>query len=315
MNTTLALVLLAVAPGADAVGPLTAAAPTADLGEVKSGPVREHTFELKHAGGGGAVGIVGVTAGCGCVKTELSAKTLRPGGSAKLTVWVNTLTQKAGANVWPVTVRYAIDGQEAALDLKVTATVVREVTVTPPLLAVSTAGAVTQTLKIEDRRPKPLTVSKVTTTNPAVTAAVNGFDITVKVADDLPAGSHDDTVTIHTTDPECPQLVVPVKVHKRGADDPAATPAAPTVRFAKGQVEASTLVQIRHGGKAVGVAKVECKTPGVTAKHSEGSGPVATVRVFVDAKAAGGSGQAEVTVTLAEPAGKTLVLPVSWFEP
>jgi hypothetical protein len=194
------------------------------------------------------------------------------------------------------------------------------VSVTPPLLAVSTSGAVTQTLKVEDRRAKPFAVSKVVTTNPALIATVGPAksgtqDVTVTVRAELAVGSHDETVTLHTDDPAYPQLVVPVKVHKRGADDPIATPGTAAVRFAKGQAEASALVQIRHGGKPVGIAKAECPTAGVTVKHSEGSGAVATVRVVVSAAKAGATGQAEVTVTLDQPAGGKLVIPVSWYEP
>jgi hypothetical protein len=322
MNTTLALVLLAAAPGADPSGPLQAAAPVIDLGEVKSGPLVTHTFELKHTGAAGDLSVVGVEAGCGCVKSEISAKTLKPGETVKLTAVVNTLTQREGANGWPVTVRYATTGdrRESALELKLTAKLVREISVTPPLLAVSTTGAVTQTLKVEDRRAKPLTVTKVSTTHPAITASVakagsGSQEVSVSVTDELPAGSHDDTVTLHTDDPACPVMQVPVKVYKRGANEVSATPDAATIRFAKGQAEASALVQLRYGGKPVSIAKAECNTPGVTVKHSDGVDTVATVRVVVTAAKAGASGQAEVTVTLAQPAGGRVVLPVSWYEP
>lgn len=332
MNTTLALALIALsAPtvaGAEPTGPLQSANPVADLGTLMSGPLVNHEFELKHTGASATLVISEVVGGCGCVKSEAKPKVLKPGETAKLSVAVNTLTQREGANAWPVSVRYSsdADGQPAefTLDLKLTAKLVREVSVAPPLLAVSTTGAVTQTLRVDDRRAKPLTVTKVSSTNPAVTATVNtvkrsdgttGQEVTVSVSDTLAVGSHDDTITLVTDDPACAAMVVPVKVQKRGADDPTATPSTATVRFAKGQTEASTLVQIRHGGKPVGVAKAECGTAGVTVKHSEGSGRVATVRVIVNAAKAGTSGQAEVTVTLAEPAGKTVLIPVSWIEP
>ena len=328
MNTTLALALIALATGAEPAGPLQSANPVADLGTLTSGPLVTHEFELKHTGSSGTLVIGEVVGGCGCVKTEAKPKALKPGESAKLSVAVNTLTQREGANTWPVGVRYSsdADGQRAehTLDLKLTAKLVREISVTPPLLAVSTTGAVTQTLRVDDRRAKPLTVSKATSTNPAITAVVNtvkrsdgttGQEVTVSVSETLPVGSHEDTITLVTDDPACSAMLVPVKVHKRGADDPTATPGTAAVRFAKGQAEASTLVQIRHGGKPVSVAKAECGTAGVTVKHSEGTDRVATVRVIVNAAKAGASGQAEVTVTLAEPAGKTILIPVSWYEP
>jgi len=286
-----------------------------------------HEFELKHTGAAGTLVIADVQGGCGCVKAEAKPKVLKPGESAKLSVAVNTLTQREGGNTWPVSVRYSsdADGQRAefTLDLKLTAKLIREISVTPPLLAVSTTGAVTQTLRVDDRRAKPLSVTKAVSTNPAITASVNtvkrsdgtsGQEVTVSVSETLAVGSHEDTITLVTDDPACEAMLVPVKVQKRGADDPTASPSAATVRFAKGQGDASALVQIRHGGKPVSVAKAECGTAGVTVRHSEGAGSVATVRVVVNAAKAGASGQGEVTVTLAEPPGKTVLIPVSWYE-
>jgi hypothetical protein len=319
MNTTLALVLLAAVPGGDPVGPLRTVAEV-DLGELKAGPVVAHTFDLTHAGDAGTITLSDIESGCGCAKPELTAKELKPGEAAKLTVRVNTLTQREGPNGWPVRIHYRHGTTEHALDLKLTAKLVREVSVTPPLLAVSTAGSITQTLKVEDRRAKPFAVSKVVSSNPAITATIGSAtsgtqEVTVAVKEELTVGTHDATVTLHTDDPAYPLLVVPVKVHKRGPDDPVATPAAATVRFAKGQAEASALVQIRHGGKKVGIAKAECSTAGVTVKHSEGHGPVATLRVVVAAATAGATGQTEVTVTLSLPAGGKLVIPVDWHAP
>jgi hypothetical protein len=328
MKATLIFTLLAISPSAEPAGTLRATAPVVDLGEVKSGPLITHTFELKHTGSVGTITLTSVESGCGCAKPELSAKTLAPGESATLTIRVNTLTQREGPNTWPVRVCYAIEvgGQKtnSELDLKLIAKVVREISVTPPLLAITTTGAITQTLKVEDRREKPLTVTKISSTNTHIlataTAATSSSGVSVQevrvvVNDTLPAGSHDDTLTLHTDDPSCPILLVSLKVHRRHANEVTATPGTATVRFTRGQAEASTLVQLRHNGKPVNIAKVECSTPGLTFKHSEGADRVATVRVIVSAAKAGASGQAEVVVTLAEPSGGKVVIPVSWYEP
>ena len=79
---------------------------------------------------------------------------------------MNTLTQPPGPNVWKAVVRYRVadpsDGPappavrpDAALELKVSARLVQEVSVTPPMLAVSTAAATTQTVTVTDRRASP----------------------------------------------------------------------------------------------------------------------------------------------------------------
>ena len=50
------------------------------------------------------------------------------------------------------------------------------------------------------------------------------------------------------------------------------------MRFAAGQTEVSTLVQLRAAdGKSVGIAGAESDLPGVTVKWSPGSGATAVV--------------------------------------
>jgi hypothetical protein len=99
-------------------------------------------------------------------------------------------------------------------------------------------------------------------------------------------------------------------VLKRAAGAVTAAPADVAVRFAAGQAEVSTLVQLRAAdGKPVAVAAAESDHPAATVKWSPGSGPVATLRVTV---AAGDPGRCRVRVRLAEPAGQEVVIPVSW---
>lgn len=326
MNLTLALALAAFGPAADPAL-LQAAAPTVDLGEVKSGPSCSHTFELKNMGST-AIAITNVVSGCGCAKAELSAKQLRAGETVKLTLVARTLTQPEGVVNWPVTVAYSTeaDGKplDSKLELKLTAKLIREVSVTPPLVAVSTAGAVSHTLKVEDRRSKPLSVTKAESSSPHITADVKAAttsdgktiqEVVVSVKEELAAGSHTEMVTLRTDDPACPLLEIPVRVHKRAADGVTLTPTTASVRFATAQSDASALVQLRGGGKTVAIKGVECTTPGVTVKFSEDAGPVATVRVLVNAAKAGASGTAEVTVTLSEPTATKLVIPVVWYAP
>ena len=312
------LFALALTPAADP-GPLRTT-PTADLGEVRSGPPCVHTFELTNRGAG-PITLRDVAAGCGCTKVELSAKELKAGDTAKLTVTTNTLTQPEGAVRWPLTVRFRDGGTDGTLELAVTAKLVKEISVTPPLLAISTSAAVTQTLTLTDRRAKPLSVVKAATTDANITATVKAAktadgkttqEIVVSVADALPAGDHSDTVTLTTDDGHCPTLEVPVRVLKRSADGVTVTPDAAAVRFADGQRTASAVVQVRAGGKQVAVKSAECAAAGVSVRHAGEPGPVVALRVVVDAAKAGASGAADVTVTLSEPAGTKLVVPVTW---
>jgi len=328
MNALLLPLLFVALPGA----PLVATAPSADRGEVKSGPALKHEFDVTHSGGRGIVTITGIGSTCGCSKWEAAAKVLKPGESAKVVAIVSTLTQPEGIATWKATVKYSLASDSAApstgeLELALSAKIVREIGVEPPLLAISTGGdaARTQTLLITDRRASgSLTVTKASCTNAKVTLAIRPAkpwavgtvqEVIATIPGDLPPGQHDDTITLTTTDPECPDLKIPLKVAKRAAGDVSVAPDAATVRFTKGQADASTLVQLRAGGKPVSIMKVTCAQEGLTVKFSEGSGPVATARVTVNLAKAGATGQADVTIHLAEPAGGVVVLPVSWYGP
>ncbi len=335
MYAILAALLFGATPG-DA-GPLTAPAPSADRDEVRTGPPLTQTFELTNTDPVAAVTITGVETTCGCLKPKVSREVLRPGEKTELTLTVNTLTQPAGHNVWRMTVRYRVAQPTAdptppsvapdrALELKLSATLVREVSVTPPMLAISTSGEVTQTVTVSDLRSAPLTVQSAATTNPHLKATVRpataeggvrtqAVDLTVTAA--FPPGQSDETLVLLTSDPACRELRVPVRVTKRTPGAVVATPEGLDVRFARGQAEASALVQLRRpGGGAVRVERVECDHPGVRARWAAATGPVATVRVVVDLEKAGGrAGRADVRVILAEPAGETVVVPAAWSAP
>ncbi|HET6575903.1 MAG TPA: DUF1573 domain-containing protein [Fimbriiglobus sp.] len=327
MLPILAAFLLGTTPPA---GPLTVAAPTADRGEVRTGPPLVQEFELTHRGPG-TLTVSGVETGCGCLKPTLTREVLRPGETARLTLTVNTLTQPPGPNVWKTVVRYRVADPappsvrpDFELELRVSARLVQAVSVTPPMLAVSTSTTTTQTVIVTDRRPTPLTVRAATTTSPHLTATVRPAtdatprtqSVDVTVTDGYPPGQADETLVLLTTDPTCPELRVPIRVTKRKPGSVSMTPAVAAVRFARGREEASTLVQLRRpGGGELRVEQVESDHPAVRAKWPTAAGPVATVRVVVDREKAGRGGRAEVRVLLADPAGESVVLPVTWAVP
>lgn len=325
MNTL--LTLLAVGAADPPPPPLRTPTPVAAKGEVKAGPALAHTFELTHRGPPGAITITGVTAGCGCLRRSLSAGVLQPGETARLTVEVNTLTQPDGPNRWQAVVTYThtppggAAGPPAELPLALTAALSREVSVSPPQVAFSSAGEATQVVTLTDRRAAPLNVLKADSSAPHLTATIGprveaaggkpaSQAVTLKLAADAPPGHRDETVVLLTDDPAYPELRLPVRVLKRAAGGVTAAPAEVAVRFGAGQGSVSALVQLRAAdGKPVAVSGADADHPGVTVKWSAGAGPVATVRVTVAAAAAG---TATVRVKLAEPAGQEVVVPVSW---
>ncbi|OWK44294.1 DUF1573 domain-containing protein [Fimbriiglobus ruber] len=334
MYPILAALLLGATPAPPETATLVAVAATVDRGDVRTGPPLTHKFELVHRGTSGAVEITGVETGCGCLKSTVSRPVLRPGERSEITLAVSTLTQPPGPNAWRAVVHFRPVAQsgppvvspDEQIELKVTATLIREVFVTPPALAVSTAGAVTRTITVTDRRPIPLTVTSVSTTSPFLTASLHSpatdagaqnqvVDLTV--TDRFPTGETDETVVLNTTDPACRELRVPVRVTKRLVGAVVVVPEAPTVRFVRGQTEASTLAHVRiPGGGLVRVERVECANPAVSARWSQDAGPVATVRFVVTAdKVAPQGGRADVRMILATPPGEVVTVPLVWTVP
>ncbi|MDY3560434.1 DUF1573 domain-containing protein [Gemmata sp. JC673] len=324
MNTLILISALAAGqPGAPPT--FHCPAPIAAKGDVKAGRPLVHTFELVNATTG-TVKVTKIEAGCGCLRQGVSASTLAPGEKTKLALEVNTLTQPDGPNRWQVGVSYTVEEPGAAsrageVLLQITATLTREIAVNPPQLAFSTAGAAQKTLEVTDKRPKPLTVLKATSSAPHLTvdvgAAVNAQGgrsqpVTVKIAANAPAGHRDETVVLFTDDPDCPELRIPVRVLKRAVGPVTVSPDAVTARFAPGQTEVSALVQLRSPeGKAFTIAGAEADFPGIGVKFSAGSGPVATVRITVPDALAQQPGRCSVRVRLSESGGE-VTIPVSW---
>ena len=332
------LILLALVLGAsDPVRPTPPLSPIEstlhDLGTVRSGPSLAETLTLTHRGEPGTVTVTGVEASCGCTAPTVTARRLRPGDATDFAISVNTLTQPAGVHTWKATLRYRFtpdDPKAKPRDfevwLGVKADLVREVSVTPPMLAISTATEARQTLTVTDIRAKPLTVRAATATSPHVALTVrpsvtaHGVTTTaveLHVKPDYPAGSSQETITLTTDDPTCPELRVPVRIVKRHPDALVPSPELAVVRFSPGQDAASTLVQVRSPARGpLRIEAAECDPPAVGVKFAQSSGLVGTLRVVVDrSKADGRPGEALVRVRFAEPPGATMIVPVQWSFP
>ncbi len=329
------LILLALLFGAsDPPPPLQPAGPTAiDRGTARTGPSLTASLTLTHRGGPGTVTVTAVEASCGCTAPTVTSRRLRPGDATTFTLSVNTLTQPAGVHTWRGTLRYRFTPDDAKATphdfdatLAVKADLVREVSVTPPVLAISTATEARHTLTVTDIRAKPLTIRAATTASPHVAltvrpaATADGVTTTaveLHVTPDYPAGSSQETITFTTDDPTCPELRVPVRIVKRHPDALVPSPELAVVRFSPGLAAASTLVQVRSPARGLlRIEAADCDHPAVGVKFAAASGLVGTLRVVVDrAKADGRPGEALVRVRFAEPAGTTLTLPVQWSFP
>jgi len=328
MNAIFHLMMLAALPGADPAI-LVATPPSADVGEVRSGPVLTKTFELKHTGARGTIAIRSVETGCNCVRATIEPQSLEPGQTTKLTLSVNTLTPPEGPVSWSATVNYGhlVDSTIPTLhacDVQIVGKLLREISVVPPSIAASTTGALTQTIVVTDRRATTLQVKSALCANNAITAEVQTSakldgvqtqEVVVKVGDKLKPGTHEEFLILATNDTACPELRIPIRIVKRAADGISVSPETFTIRLNTNQAESSGLVQLRAGGKPIAIQNVECKQAGVSVRWSEGREPVCTIRARVNHAAAGSAGTAEAIVTFAEPAGVKQTILVNWYTP
>jgi hypothetical protein len=322
------LTFLALGFGDTPSPPLHCPTPLAAKGDIKGGPPLAHTFELTNRGSG-TLNITQVIPSCGCIRRTLSQATLKPGETAKLTLEINTLTQPDGANRWPVTIGYSYAGAAPALArngeimLAITAKITRQVTVTPPQLAFSTTAGAEQLLTVADRRGKPLRIVKATTTSPHLSAeiaaprlvaGIQSQAIALKLAAAAPPGHRDEMLILQTDDPEYPEFRVPVRVLKKAAGAVQAHPDAIAVRFAAGQKDVSTLLQLRSpDGKKVRIAAAEADSPALAVKFAAGSASAATVRIATSGKAIP-AGSGFVKIHLVEPTVQDVLIPVSWSQ-
>ena len=267
--------------------------------------------------------ITKVEAGCGCLRQTITSGVLPPGETGQLTLEVNTLTQPNGPNRWQVVVGYKMETpnarpQTGELLLQITANLSREVSVSPPQLGFSTTAAASQILTVTDTRRTPLKVVKATASSPYLVAEVGtrvegkGQPVTVKLAPDAPVGHRDEAVVLYTDDPAYPELRVPVRVLKRATQGVTVSPEAVSLRFAPGQSELSTLVQLRANGKTIELLGGESDLPGVVVKCSGGAGSIAVVRITVTESASIQSGSCKVKVKFKDPPEQEVVIAVAW---
>ncbi|MBO0698555.1 MAG: DUF1573 domain-containing protein [Zavarzinella sp.] len=318
---------LAALVGADPA-PLAIDPPAVDRGELPANKPLVQTFRLKNTGPV-SLTITEVDGACGCFRHSLAAKQIPPGESTELTLGINLLTQPEGPNTWKVVVRYKTDATPSTTGdevIRLAAKVKKDVTVEPVALLLSAEGEITGTLTVIDRRGKPLTVTGVrlglrgvrAEVKPAADAAGRRTQkVELTVSDACPAGQYADEVCIDTDDPDCRELRIPLRVIKKApATGVQVAPGSVTLRFAKDQATASSLVRLKDANdREVVVDKAESDHPAIACKWASGPGAMATLRVTVDLNKAKAAGVGVVTVRVKGPTAETLIIPVSWTLP
>jgi hypothetical protein len=316
------LALAAAGSPAEVRAELAFAETTVDVGEVRSGlPVQRKLAFVNR--GREPVEVREVRAGCGCVRARLEKRLYQPNEGGAVVLDLHTLGQPAGPHAWGVRLATAEGGAGRAVDLVVRAVVVAEVTLEPAALTLFTDHAAGHEVELWDRRSRPFAVREVRSSSPHLAGRLvrrrpdKGpgacYVVRVEVAAGFPEGHHEETLQVVTDDPLYRELRVPVSVVKRPRRPVAALPAEVSLVAAPGQAVPSRVVQLRHrANEPVQVDRVEAADPAVTCRWAAGLLPAPTLRVTVDrARVAGKVLQSSVVVHLRQPAGESVVIPVT----
>ena len=320
------VLFLAAVLGADPT-PLAVDPPAVEGGEMPANKPLVQTFRLKNTGPA-ALTVTDVPAPAAASGTRWRPGA-RPGESTELTVGINLMTQPEGPNTWRIAVRYKTDATPPATGeqvIRLAARVKKDVSVEPVALLLSAEREITGTFTVIDRRGKPLTVTGVrlglkgvrVEVKPAADAGGRRTQkVELTVSEECPTGQHADEVCIDTDDPEYKELRVPLRViRKAPATGIQVVPGSVTLRFAKDQATASSLVRLKDADdREVVVEKAESDHPAIMCKWVPGPGAMATLRVTIDLDKAKAAGVGVVTVRVKAPAAETLLIPVSWTLP
>ena len=246
--------LLVIAGAESAQADVHFAESTIDTGEVHSGDLLARNFTFVNEGPE-AVEITGLHASCGCLKPRLDPLTYEPGAKGVLTLEINTLSQSAGDHAWTVNVAYRAGGELREQTLRLTGRVVREVQVLPAALTVLTDHPVEHTVVVTDLRAKPLKITQARATSPHLRSVIGepyrdddghwACKVKLEVAADCPEGRNEERLDLLTSDPDYPDLRIPVTVIKRAKQRLTATPNPVILEAPRGQASATRLILVR----------------------------------------------------------------------
>lgn len=298
------------------------AQPAVDLGRIRAGVPTTHRFtfvcvDAQH------VEITDVKSSCGCLAPRFAKRVYQRGEEGTLLVELNTLSQPAGTHVWRVQVVYRSDGLSYQMNLELKAELVTEVTVQPTALIVSSDRAVQREVIVSDIRPRPLLITAVRGSAPALRARVDHptrdadgrwmCKIMLDVTPEGPDGRREEVLSIFTDDPDYRELRVPVTLIQRGTQALSATPAELRLTAAAGEPIPSQRVLIRaRAQRPVSIERVEADNPAVQVQWAQGEHPAAVVKVSVDrTRFQRGEIKTMLQVHVKQPVQEALLIPVT----
>jgi hypothetical protein len=318
------LAFLPILSATRAYADLECSEPLVEKGEVHSGVPLSHRFTILNKGPE-TIDITEVRPSCGCLAPQMSQRHLQPGQKSELVLEVNTLTQPAGENNWRITLRYKIGDGERELPLYIRARIVTEISVEPPSLAIYTDSPISHEITVVDRRVEPLMVRAVPTSSPQVRTHLGELhrdeaghwrrSIRVEVLADCPAGTHDETLRICTSDPLYAELKVPFTIVKRPHLHVNANPASVVLTApAQEALPARVVLLSAAEDRAVQIERIEADNAAIDCRWAQGPGTQATLKIRVDrSRIPGDRLRGYVHVHLSKPASETITIPVSFL--
>jgi hypothetical protein len=321
-----ALGLLLVSCGAAARAELYAPQPSVDAGEVRCGAALSHRFSFINRGPE-PVKLLDVHASCGCLKPQLSSRTLQPGEAASLLLEVNTLSQASGHHTWPVRIAYRDRSGEQEMTLQLTGQIVTEISMQPARLTVLTDSGVEHTITLTDLRPHPLTVSAVCASAPYLHMLAEQrsedekghrvWKIRVAVDATCPQGHHEELIRVSTDDPAYAELHVPVTIDKQARQRLTAAPNPVTFSMVSGESIASRIVLVRdRADEQVVIDRVVSDDPALQCRWAQGPGGAVTVKVTLDqSRMTGTRWESAIHIHLLKPTADVLTVPVESTPP
>lgn len=218
MVVRIAVILSVVLPATQLRAEIVFDKPRTDLGVVKAAGAIEHQFTFKVTGDQPAQ-ITDVRASCGCVRSPLPKSSFRPGETGVVPLVVHVASQAEGKKRFELTLTVR-DPVERIVTLTAEADIQSDVRIEPSNLVVQLHDGQSSTHRftIRDRRPRPLQIKEVTTSNPTLKATLlpatkdlHGRTIEVQIAAGLKPGRYNERLEIRaetTENPAFPEAVV-----------------------------------------------------------------------------------------------------------
>jgi hypothetical protein len=299
--------------------------PAVQTGDVRSGTSLSHRFALVN-NGPETVELLDISTSCGCLTPRVDRRVLPPGARGSVLLEINTLTQDAGLQSWRATVRYRQGHEDHELELQLAATIVTEISITPPTLVLYTTSGIGHELTLTDRRSTPMGIKSVQASSPHLRTHLGEWQrndeghwvrtVSLEVLPQFPEGRREEVIQVFTSDLDYRELKIPVTIVKRPRQSVSASPDAVSVTTAADEPIPSRIVFLRSAeDHEVVVDRVECDSEAVACQAAPGPGQRVTVRIQIDrAKIGGDTLAAKVRVVLRQPAGQVVTIPVSWSQ-